>query len=624
MNNNDINAIWQPGGLLSEKISDYRFRSGQQQYAELFADKLSCGGQITIEAAAGVGKTYAYLAPLFMQSKHRAVISTASKLLQEQLLIRDAPTLMNALGVSKNVVTLKGRKNYFCPYVAEMHLTGALRSSKKTQKWIQSLLLRWRSSGSGELTRLCFKNFNEQLLPLVTASAGECLDQKCLHYYRCPFYQARNKAVDADILIINHHLLICELQAQQKAGEPLLSGDDVLVVDEAHRLVDQAEMELSESWHSAQCARWLGQFEFIAKEALADQPEIPRYYQKARQLLNALAVVEGDDLLLGLKALFVQLMKLEKALLIVEQRDLRLKPMRRRLQRQNVMLRRWISCRADPEQEHYAYSEVAGSVIRLQTLPLNTLEQINDYLDKVHCVLYTSATLDEVCSASTTDNEQQDFHRIEGPFDYRRQAMLYRPGITLNPDDAGYCQHLIEQLRDLLADNDMKFLFLVTSHAALDVYYQLLTATVKTKVFRPGSENKSYILKQFKTALSGVLLATASFWEGLDLADYDLNGVVVDRLPFDPPMQANILAREKVYKALGKNLFTDYQLPAAILRLRQACGRLIRKESDRGVLVIADPRLFTRWYGPLFIDSLPAMPIEEDINKVCAFLCETG
>ena len=654
MHHNDAEKTWQATGKLSSLLPDYCYRPGQQQFAAYFQQQIACGGHLVIEAPAGIGKTYAYLVPILTQSR-RAVIATASKLLQDQLYYKDLPLLMDAFSPDKRAVLLKGRSNYLCPLHAESNLKNMRSLSKERQYIILSLLSRWRSSGSGELSRLMPAEKLLEVQPLVISNSDECQNQHCKYLKQCPFLLQREQARNADIVITNQHVLIAELQKRETqkrelqrrekkkrekhADNTLLRLEDILVVDEAHRLLSYAEQELSESWSSFLCKQLLDELETNFLNTLADHSGFRSAYQQARRLMNQLMQLSSPRLSVAniskeqegfvlntLNLIAKQLGRMQYAMDIQRDRDQRLPEFLQRFSRLNRALNYWLALKqgGDCGSQQLMGMERRGRHLRLQLAPIQPDRLIKQYLHSQYCLLLTSATLtrrdEESCAERDFVADKAAYHRIDSPFDYHQQSLLLKLPVSTLPDDESYYIDMLEQLLPLITLPGKKFLFLVTSYRALDNLVSLIDQKSSCELFLPHKSDKMQVIRDFQSAAGGVLLATASFWEGVDLADCGISGIIVDRLPFEAPNQALMRAKEQYYRDQGRNFFTEYQLPRACQRLSQACGRLIRKETDRGVFVVVDPRLYTKWYGGVFLENLPPMAIERNIEKVKEFL----
>jgi ATP-dependent DNA helicase DinG len=454
----------------------------------------------------------------------------------------------------------------------------------------------------------------------------------------------RDKVHRADIVITNHTLLVRELLCESPTENSWLSEQDIVVIDEAHQLADCVDNTLAEFWSSYQCMSILRNLQPVIIRSFADQQVIREACNYSIKIIQRLSQIPfGDEYIPVSKNLLAKLLrglvKLERHLFVQQQRDRQLRTIIPRLQRSLKTLKHWLILENEMSDQYVPLLDRRGKSLHLQLFPVAYGSQIESRLQEFHSVLFTSATLlhavreDKLEAGRVVTSladgvktvrklvfagQNSEYLVCAPPFDYARQVVRFQPDVKKLPDEEGYLEAVLESLLPLLTMPAGKFLFLVTSHTARAKLIRLMQPFFGDHLYIAGAGDKIKTMKSFQSADSGVLLATASFREGVDLADCGLSGIVIDRLPFDSPADHLLMARAK--KCRDQDVFINYQLPRAVQRLRQAFGRLIRRESDRGVFIVADPRLQRRWYGSVFLDGLPVMKLVPDIDAVRLFL----
>ena len=608
-------------GPLSDRLESYRVRPAQQRLAEAIAQAMADRDELVAEAGTGTGKTYAYLVPALL-SGERVIISTGTRALQDQLFHRDLPRVRAALGASPKTALLKGRSNYLCHYRMEQ-AKGERFVSREVAAQFQRVVAWSGRTRRGDLSELPDIPEDSPLWPQVTSTADNCLGGECPFWSECFVAKARGEAQAADIVVVNHHLLLADLAIKKEGFGEILPGASTFVLDEAHQLPELAAQFFGDAVGSRQLLE-------LARDSLKECASTPSalasIQQPMRELEQTVKVLrlamEGfatrgsaARMLLhpaadaALTALDTALDHLQRALLSLAEASPGFAACNERAQAMLAKLRAW---REAGDDEDVRWYELSQRGFTLQRTPLDVSGPLRDYRVQSRAAwIFTSATMAVA----------GDFNHLAGrlglqdprtllqpsPFDWQRQALCFLPPGLPEPNTQGFGTALIEAVRPVLAASQGRAFLLFTSHRALREAAEALKNDV-WPLFVQGTAPRNVLLEQFRHSGNGVLLGAASFWEGVDVAGDALSVVAIDRLPFAAPDDPVLEARLDAVRRVGGNPFRDEQLPQAVLALKQGAGRLIRTFEDRGVLVLCDPRLLGKSYGRLFLDSLPPMP----------------
>jgi ATP-dependent DNA helicase DinG len=617
-------------GPLSDRLESYRVRPAQQRLAEAIAEAMADRDELVAEAGTGTGKTYAYLVPALL-SGERVIISTGTRALQDQLFHRDLPRVRAALGASPKTALLKGRSNYLCHYRMEQ-AKGERFVSREVAAQFQRVVAWSGRTRRGDLSELPDIPEDSPLWPQVTSTADNCLGGECPFWSECFVAKARGEAQAADIVVVNHHLLLADLAIKKEGFGEILPGASTFVLDEAHQLPELAAQFFGDAVGSRQLLE-------LARDSLKECASTPSalasIQQPMRELEQAVKVLrlamEGfatrgsaARMLLhpaadaALTALDTALDHLQRALLSLAEASPGFAACNERAQALLAKLRAWHDTGltgeklGEPEALSVHWYELTQRGFTLQRTPLDVSGPLRDYRVQSRAAwIFTSATMAVA----------GDFNHLAGrlglqdprtllqpsPFDWERQALCFLPPGLPEPNTQGFGTALIEAVRPVLAASQGRAFLLFTSHRALREAAEALKNDV-WPLFVQGTAPRNVLLEQFRHSGNGVLLGAASFWEGVDVAGDALSVVAIDRLPFAAPDDPVLEARLDAVRRVGGNPFRDEQLPQAVLALKQGAGRLIRTFEDRGVLVLCDPRLLGKSYGRLFLDSLPPMP----------------
>lgn len=630
----EITEVLGPGGLLSRHVDGYSFRPQQLAMAEKVAETLEQGGALVTEAGTGTGKTFAYLAPALL-SGHKVIISTGTKNLQDQLFHRDLPLIRDALALPAQVALLKGRANYLCIHRMESALLeGRLRS----RQMVDHLMAIQDWSGtteSGDIAELSSIPEDSEIWPLVTSTTDNCLGQDCAAYSKCHLVEARRRAQEADMVVINHHLLCADFSLKEEGFGELLPGADCFIVDEAHQLPETASNFFGLTVSGRQLLELARDTETEYLREAGDMPEITNRTAALGKAVRDLRLGFGVELRRGtwseldadpvvgnaLGRLREELARLGSALELIKERGKGLESCSNRCEQ----LASGLAALCDEgDQSDVRWFETYRQSFRLNRTPLDISHLFQAQMDRHPASwIFTSATLAVGESFQHFQDqlglEQARTARWESPFDYGNQALWYVPRGMPEPRSSDYVDAVLEVAVPVVEASRGRAFLLFTSHRALRMASEALETRLDFPLLVQGSAPKSELLERFRRLGDAVLLGTASFWEGVDVRGEALSCVIIDKLPFASPGDPVLQARIDALKARGGNPFMEYQVPQAAIALKQGAGRLIRDENDRGVLVICDPRLLKKGYGHTFLNSMPPMARTRELADVQRF-----
>ena len=631
----DVAAVLGPGGIIGEHIDDFEARESQLGMAELIVEAIALGESRVIEASTGIGKSLAYLVPAFLADA-RVVISTGTRNLQDQLYQKDIPLLQQAIVSHRRVALLKGRSNYCCLHRLKRYRAQDRFKSREMASIFSALAAWSEHSDSGDIGEFAEIPENDSLWYYATSNADNCLGGECPEIDSCFVLRARKRAMDADILVINHHLYFSDQALKEDGFGEILPSAEVLIFDEAHQLPDIAgnfygqqitlrqidtlcrdtlEAEAAEAAES----RSLGRLCDTLNRCAADLRLALRAFPPKAEwepIRHAPAVEQAVD------ALGQAIGALDEALQPMVSRGKDLAMCERRLATLGKALTEFLAA----DDKRVSWYELNEHSFRLAISPLEVADEFRQQLEiaDFDSVFFTSATLSTQHSfdyyCKRLGLEGIDCASFESPFDYPRQAMLYLPENLPDPSDERYALLFGELCRQLVLAAEGHSFILFTSYRMLTWTAEFLRGRFDYPLLVQGELQRNELLQQFIRSENPVLLGTSSFWEGVDVKGDQLRCVIIDKLPFRSPNDPVYRRRLQQVKRNGGNAFTEVQIPEATISLRQGVGRLIRDVGDRGVVALCDNRLQTRPYGRGMLDSLPPMRRSSDLDEVRDFL----
>jgi ATP-dependent DNA helicase DinG len=620
-------------GPLARVVEGFAPREVQQRMAAAVERAIAERRELVVEAGTGTGKTFAYLVPALLAGK-RVIVSTGTKTLQDQLFQRDLPRVRDALGVRLKTALLKGRANYLCRYRLDQARRDGQFADRADVARLASIAAWAARTKAGDIAELVGIPEDAGIWPRVTSTSDNCLGKECPFFDDCFVVRARREAQEADLVVVNHHLLFADLAIKREGFGEILPGAQAFVLDEAHQVPELAGQFFSVAVSGRQLVELEtdslreAAAESGAKAALDRLGRAVETRSKAFRLAvdglparGALrALFERDGAEAALDALGDALADLAGALEAMAERSEGLAACHARAGELSNRLAR-LAARPEPGWVHWYELSERGFV--LSATPLDVAQPLRAFREQTHAAwIFTSATLtvgdrfDHFLAATGLD--MPETLALPSPFDFESNALCWLPEGLPAPNAPGYTEAVCELLRPALAASHGRAFLLFTSHRALKRAAELL-ADLPYPLFVQGTAPRATLLERFRAAGNGVLLGAASFWEGVDVRGEALSLVAIDKLPFAPPDDPVLEARITASREAGGNPFMDIQVPAAAIALKQGAGRLIRDIDDRGVLVICDPRVLTARYGRLFLESLPPMPITRAFADVDAF-----
>jgi ATP-dependent DNA helicase DinG len=635
--NTEYKDVFSMGGPLSRALPNYAYRPEQAVMAKAVGAALARLEPLIVEAGTGTGKTFAYLIPALLSGRS-VIISTGTRTLQDQLFRRDVPMLAKALGLPAKLALLKGRTNYLCRHRLELAAQqGSLLPASRDVARLLARVSRWAATTkTGDLAELTDLPEQSPIWPSITSTRENCLGQECPQFSRCHVIEARRNAQAADIVVVNHHLLLADLALKDEGFGDLLPGAEAVILDEAHQVPDIAAQFFGQTWS-------VRQVQVLMRDITA---ELSAAAIRAPSLVEAVLAIDGhlDGLRFALQrgagrhewadlpeTFLDALPEIETALcgLGAQLEGLgggagTANCARRAAHLANALAQ----LRELSEESGLRWVEAAATGLTLQFTPFEIAERLREYVESRPCAwIFTSATLavasDFTHFAARIGLNEARTLRIDSPFDYRDQTRLFLPPRMPDPQDPAFAEKFIEACAPLIEAGGGRAFLLYTSYRGLAEGVRALKARFPDPPFPvlvQGEAPREALLNRFRELGNAVLLATGSFWEGVDVKGDALSIVAIDKLPFAAPDDPLLKARLEGIRRRGGNPFFEYQLPQAVLALKQGVGRLIRDFDDFGVIVLGDPRIKTKAYGRVFLESMPPSPVVSDVAVAAEFL----
>ena len=623
-------------GPFAETLKSFAPREAQVQMAQAVEDSLAIGGSLVVEAGTGIGKTLAYLVPALL-SGERVIISTGTKTLQDQLFFRDLPMVVETLGLSIKPALLKGRANYLCLHRMLTARTEGRLPSREAVTELEAVLDWSARTTDGDLSIAGVITEDSGLMPFVTSTTENCVGAECPQFEDCHVARARSEAQDADVVVVNHHLLFADMAIKQSGFGEVLPGASAFIIDEAHQAPETATRFFSVSLTARQvtdlCRDFLAESAGVTGAMGMLREPVADCLQKLKEIQLVIYermpdrgswndLVRDDQVRVALQALdhsinvlFAASEKLAGSARGMDGCIERLTEIQSRLDRFD----------AQQTGEEVRWYEKRGRGFAMHITPLEVSGVFSDFREMADAAwIFTSATLavrgDFSLFTGQMGLDDATTLQLDSPFDYANNALMWLPGQLPEPRDAEFVPALLEQVVPLLEASKGRAFLLFTSHRSLRRAAELLADKVSFPLFVQGEQPRSLLLEQFRESGQGVLLGSSSFWEGVDVIGDALSLVVIDKLPFAAPDDPVMEARSDALRKAGGNPFTQLYLPQAVISLKQGAGRLIRDVNDRGALVVCDPRIRTKSYGRVFRESLPPMKQADTRDEVEVFL----
>jgi len=650
-----METIFGPEGLISQAHGEYEHRSGQIQMAQAVMRAFEERRHLIVEAGTGTGKTLAYLVPAVaaaLGGRGRVIISTGTKNLQEQLMEKDIPFLQSVLPKTFKAAYMKGRNNYLC-----LHRLGRAESSPVLEGLDEvdyfDEVTHWaKSSEVGDRAELANLPESISFWRHIDARAETCLGQKCADFEPCFITRMRNRAQDADIVVVNHHLFFADLALRNSMYGSVLPDYSAVILDEAHLIEDvaseyfgaqvsnyqvddlirdvsmvpfedaEADREITKT--SARVARLADEFWMGFREGRGDEgrfPVIPGSFARRNEDGEMQSTPLGDRYV----SLDGALSRLETTLDALKDKPAEVENLVRRIRQMKFDLQFIVT---GQDKKFVYWTERRGRGFFLRASPIDVSAILEDKLfEKIDTVVLTSATLSSAGNFSFIRErlglDKADGLIAESTFDYQRQALLYLPAKMPDPRSREWAAAAADEVIKIVNATEGRAFVLSTSLAGMQSLYDLAMPEIEYPCLIQGSASKSRLLERFRQTPNAVLFATSSFWQGVDVRGDQLSCVIIDKIPFAVPTDPIVAARQRYIEDEGGSSFFEYSVPQAIITLKQGLGRLIRSTTDRGVLAVLDPRLTTKSYGRLFLKSLPQCRVTSRIDDI-ATIFEIG
>ncbi len=640
MHQPEISSLFSPSGPLAAHIPEFRSRPQQVAMAEAITEAIRNNTQLIAEAGTGTGKTFAYLVPALVAGG-KVVISTGTKNLQDQLYQRDLPTVRDALKAPVNIALLKGRANYICHYHLELAQSGGRLPTREDVRHLQRIVQYSKITQSGDKSGLADVPESAMIWSFVTSTRENCLGQECPMHKECFVLKARKQAMEADVVVVNHHLFFADVMLRDEGVAELLPACNTVIFDEAHQLPETASLFFGENLSTSQLLELTRDTTIEALAGAKDFTPLPDacsavekaardlrlVFRKNEGRLNANEVVTLPGWGKALETLDQHMGKLNELLELQAGRSEGLENCWNRCMELHGKIRQW---QDENQLDMVRWVEIFTHSVQLNTTPLSIAEIFAKQISGTpRAWIFTSATL---AVKQDFSHYQKEMGLLEAktacwdsPFNYPEQALLYAPESMPDPNSPGYTEAVMAAALPLIIASKGRAFLLFTSLKAMQKAQEILLAefdrrNLKYPIMMQGEGSRNDLLSRFREHGNAVLLGSQSFWEGVDVRGEALSLVVIDKLPFAPPDDPVLAARIAQINKQGRNAFMEYQLPRAVINLKQGAGRLIRDENDKGVLMICDPRMISKPYGKRVWQSLPPFRRTRVLQEAIDFL----
>jgi ATP-dependent DNA helicase DinG len=635
----ELEAVFKESGALARAVPAYKQRAQQIEMARAVAEAIDARSALIVEAGTGTGKTFAYLVPALLYGG-KVIVSTGTKTLQDQLFDRDIPTVRKALKASVSVALLKGRANYVCHYHLERQLADGRFVNREDSVHLREVQRFARTSKTGDRGSLTAVPEDSAIWPLVTSTRDNCLGSECPRHKDCFVMEARKQALAADMVVVNHHLFFADLMLRDEGVSELLPACNTVIFDEAHQLPETASLFFGRSVSTAQLIELARDTRMEAAAGAKDFVALPEAAvgvdRAARDLRLTFPEQSGRfparalaDRTTFEAALDTAQEKLSALSMLLELQADRTEGLASCYERALELQQRLEHWRHATDADMVRWVELFHHALQLNTTPLSISDVVRrQVVDSARAWIFTSATLsvkgDFTHYQAEMGLEAARARSWDSPFDFANQALLYVPENMRDPNTEGYTRAVVDAVLPVIGASGGRAFLLFTSLRAMRDAHRMLQQGLafhgyKFPLLMQGEGPRSELLERFRRLGNAVLVASQSFWEGVDVRGEALSVVMIDRLPFAPPDDPVLAARIDKLNADGRNAFMEYQVPQAVITLKQGAGRLIRDETDRGVLMICDTRIITKHYGRRIWQSLPPMRRTRALADVEAF-----
>jgi ATP-dependent DNA helicase DinG len=641
----EIDRLFSAGGPLAPAVGSFSPRTSQTEMAKAIASAIDGQKVLVAEAGTGTGKTFAYLVPALLWGG-KTIVSTGTKNLQDQLFLRDIPTVRAALRAPVSVALLKGRSNYVCHYHLERTMNNGRMTSRDDVGHLREILRFIKMTQSGDKAELAKVPENATIWNLVTSTRDNCMGQECQYYQDCFVMKARREAQQADVVVVNHHLFFADVALKDTGVAELLPSANTIVFDEAHQLPDTATLFFGQTVSTSQVLELCRD---VLAEGLAhargspDWAKVVTVVEKAaRDLrltfpqdsvkLSLAQIAPSSAFFPGLKTLRDEL---DGMIATLDQQAERAETIEQCRVRAVELANALAAWKEDGKgkvvegDQAVLWVEAYASSLQMHKTPLSIAPIFSNQREGTpRSWIFASATLavknDFKHFASQMGLESEESRTWPSPFNYEQQGLLYVPTGLPEPNSFGYTDAVLDKALPVIeAAGGRTFLLCTTiravKHSAERLRREFEERGLNFPLFVQGERGRTELLDSFRNAGNGVLIGSQSFWEGVDVRGDALSLVIIDKLPFAPPDDPVLAARIEVMEKQGMNGFMHHQLPEAIINLKQGAGRLIRDENDRGVLMICDPRIISKPYGKRIWQSLPPFKRTREQAEVIAF-----